>query len=86
MHMFNTGKTFTFVVVLIVLAYVLAAIAPVLDGIAQCDTYGGYNPHGTAVSDMYPPGTWAGTCKVVKDVVMVVPQALNRIFAPFIIV
>ena len=84
MHMINPVKAFAYVVVSIVLAYVLAAIAPVLDVIAQCDTYGGYNPHGTTVTDMYPPGTWAGTCKVVKDVVMVVPQALNRIFAPYI--
>lgn len=84
MHMVNPSKRFTLVVGLIALAYILAVIEPTLETMALCHMSAGYNPHGTTDADMYPPDTWAGTCKSTKDAVLLVPRVLNAIFAPFI--
>ena len=69
---------------LVVVAYVLAVIAPTLEAMPTCDMSSGYNPYGTPASETHPSGTWAGTCKSIKDTVLVVPRVLNVLFAPYL--
>ena len=83
MRMVDLKGGFIASVGIITIAYVLALLAPSLEGILTCEEFAGYNPHGMTDADRYVSGTWASTCITVENTVLFVPRVLSTVLAPY---